>query len=405
MKDIPLKQLVIQAVEYLKRNNYSAHTINQHRTVWNSLVAYAKGKGVSAYTLDLGMNFIADHYGVGPSPKIPKFHVSVVRMIRMLHDIRQNGQAKKIYTCFSPVITRQHVQILKVYEQRQQERGLSNRTVARKTAVFNKLLLFLEGSGMTDLAQLKPSNVYAYLETLKYAESTRETILYGLRDIMRFLVTEGASEPKLAHIFPRISTHSKDPIPSVYSVDEITKILASVDRDSRVGKRDYAILLLAARLGMRAGDIHRLQISQIKWKQECIVFVQQKTNIPLVLPLLKDVKLALLDYLKNSRPTSDLPEVFLTTRAPYTNGSDREIYYRILNKYLKLANVAEKPVRKRGLHALRHSLASNLLAQHTPMPVITGILGHKQSDTTSQYLKVDLHQLRRLALEVPCEKR
>lgn len=406
MVDNLLNQLVVQAIAYLQSNEYSAHTIRHHASIWNSLVKYAMRKGVFTYSLKFGMTFITERYGVRLDSKKSKYHVSLVRSIQMLHDIHQTGNTQKRYTCFSSVITQRYIQLLKLFEQRQTEHGLSSRTVSSKVASFNNLLLFLERSEMMDISQLRPSDVYAYLETLKpLANSTRERILYVLRDALRLLVTEGLVDQKLASLFPRISTHSKDPIPSVYSADEITKILACVDRDSRIGKRDYAILLLAAQLGMRAGDIHRLKISQIKWNQDHIAFVQQKTNIPLVLPLLKDIKLALLDYLKNSRPISDLPEVFLTTKAPFTNGSDVEIYYRVLRKYLELAHIPEKPIRKRGLHTLRHSLASNLLARHTPMPIITGILGHQQSDTTSQYLKIDLNQLRRLALEVPYEKR
>lgn len=230
-------------------------------------------------------------------------------------------------------------------------------------------------------------------------------MLYDLRDSLRFLVAEGIGDPKLAHLFPVISVHTTNPVPSVYSAEEIGRILSCVQRDSDIGKRDHAILLLAARLGMRAGDIRRLRIDQIHWNQDRIEYVQQKTQNPLVLPLLKDVKLALLDYLKNGRPKSDLPQVFLTTKAPYTNGSEVDSYYRVLKKYAQRAGVEEKMGRKRGLHALRHSLASNLLTQNTPMPVITGILGHTGPDTTRKYLKIDLNHLRCIALEVPHEGR
>lgn len=406
MQQITLIQLVDQSIEYLKACEYSQHTIGHHSNVWNSLVKYSKEKNVQFYTLDFGMEFIATHYGVSLDSKLSNYHATLVRSIRMLNDIKKFGRAQKKYTRFSPKITSRYINIYELYAQRQKERGLSNGTVIYKTKVLNKLLLFLENSGMMDISQLKSSDVYRFLETLKsHADSSRETILYSLRDALRFLVAEGFSEQKLADLFPVISTHSKDPIPSVYSTDEITRILDSVDRESRVGKRDYAILLLAARLGMRAGDIHELRIDHIKWDKDCIEYIQQKTRTPIVLPLLKDVKLALLDYLKNSRPTSGLPNVFLTTNAPYTNGSDVEIYYRVLPKYLKLAQVEEKPVRKKGLHTLRHSLASNLLKKNTPMPVITGILGHKQSDTTNIYLKIDLDQLRLLALEVPLDGR
>jgi integrase len=406
MQKMTLTQLIDQSIQYLKACEYSDRTIEHYSNVWNSLLKYSKEKSVQYYTLDFGMEFIANHYGISFDSKLSQHHVALVRPIRALGDIKQHGHAMKQYAGFSPKITCYHFKIYELYEERLTERGLSSRTIAYKIRVLNNLLLYLENLGVTDISHLKPAHIFAYLETLKsHAGSTRETILYALRNILRFLASEGLSEQKLADLFPTISTHSKDPIPSVYSVDEIAKILNSVDTESRVGKRNYAVLLLAARLGMRAGDIHRLRIDQIKWSNDCIEYVQQKTNTPIVLPLLKDVKLALLDYLKNSRPISDLPQVFLTTKAPYTNGSEVDMYYHVMQKHLKLARVEEKPIRKKGLHALRHSLASNLLAKNTPMPVITGILGHKHSDTTSIYLKIDLNQLRLLALEVPHEGR
>jgi len=322
-----------------------------------------------------------------------------------LNDIQESGEAKRRYLSCSPTITTHYIKIYDLYEKQLKEHGFSSRTIAGKTSALNSLLLFLEASGVTNTLHMRPAHIFAYLETLEScANSTREAKLYALRNILRFLATEGLVDQKLADFFPTISTHSKDSIPSVYSIDEITRILNCVDTSTSVGKRDYAILLLAARLGMRAGDIHRLRIDQIKWSNDSIGYIQQKTNVRIVLPLLKDLKLALLDYLKNSRPVSDLPQVFLTTRAPHTNGG-ASMYYNVLQKYLRLAHVEEKPVRKKGLHALRHSLASNLLALNTPMPMITGILGHKQSDTTSHYLKIDLNHLRMLALEVPYAER
>ncbi len=405
MQNMTFAQLVDQSIQYLKTCEYSDRAIEQYSTVWNSLLKYSKKKGVQCYALDFGMEFIANHYGVNFNSKLSQHHVALVRAIRVLDDIKQLGQSKKQYTCFSPKITHHYFNIFNLYEEQLMRRGLSNGTITNNIRVLNNLLLFLENSGVTDISNLRPAHIFAYLETLKsYAGSTREAILYALRNALRFLVSKGLTDQKLADLFPAISTHSEDPIPSVYSTDEIAKILNSVETESRVGKRDYAVLLLAARLGMRAGDIHRLRIDQIKWSNDSIEYVQHKTNTPIVLPLLKDVKLALLDYLKNSRPVSDLPQVFLRTRAPYTNGGV-EMYYSVLQKHLRLANVKEKPVRKKGLHALRHSLASNLLAKNTPMPVITGILGHKQSDTTNLYLKIDLNQLRLLALEVPYAER
>lgn len=152
------------------------------------------------------------------------------------------------------------------------------------------------------------------------------------------------------------------------------------------------------RLGLRTIDIKHLKLDNLKWRDNRIELVQSKTSRTLNLPLLPDVGWAIIDYLKNGRPKVDSPYVFLRQLAPLEPFSDEDRLHQIVIKYMKLAKIPMAPQKKKGMHSLRHTLASRLLQENTPLSVISDILGHVSSDSTAVYLKVDVDMLREYAL-------
>lgn len=227
--------------------------------------------------------------------------------------------------------------------------------------------------------------------------------MFTLRDFLLFLHSEGYNKERLNNLFPVIFTNKSEKLPSCYSTDEINAILSQVDRKTEFGCRDYLVLLIAVQLGMRAGDIRRLKSNTIKWSRNTVEFVQKKTNRPLQLPLTEEFKYTFADYMKNSRPKVDEQHIFVRHRALFQPFAEDNTFYHIINKYMTLAGINLNN-RKHGLHSMRHSIASNLLKNHTPYQVITGILGHENASTTKLYLRIDIQQLRTVALEVPNEK-
>jgi integrase len=218
-----------------------------------------------------------------------------------------------------------------------------------------------------------------------------------------FLYSEGYVKEPLNDLFPVIFSNKSERLPSHYSTDEVRAILCQVDRNTAFGRRDYLVLLLAVQFAMRAGDIRQLRFENIKWSHNTIEFAQQKTNVPLQLPVTEEFKYALADYMKNSRPKVDNPHIFVRHRAPFQPFTDHNTFYHVLNKYMTLAGIKLNG-RKHGLHSMRHSTASNFLQNKTPYPVISGILGHENASTTKLYLRIDIQQLRTVALEVQNEK-
>ena len=403
-QNITLTELIAQATEHLYTLNYSKGTISHYRYTWNHLKKYATSKGISTYTLEFGMQFLSDHYNIDLNAKLSYFHVSLVRRIKVLEEFKNTSRFCLCHQKNPKEVPEQFVKIFKSYQNLQSDLHFTYRTVQYKSLKVRNFLIYLDSKGINNLGKLSVIDIYDYCSCLRdYSSLTKSGILFTLRDFLKFLYREGLIAKEVSDIFPVIVSNKFEVIPSFYTKSEINKLLACVDRQTKIGKRDYAVLILAIQLGMRAGDIKQLKLEHIRWNINQIEYIQQKTKNPVYLPLFENIKYALLDYLKNSRPNSVSANIFVRHRAPFMPFSDRNPFYEIINKYIAKAGI-ETAGKKHGLHSMRHSLASNLLSSNTPMPVITGILGHKNSNSTNLYLRIDIESLRSVALEVPNER-
>lgn len=399
-----IMELIEQASQHLHELNYSEGTKYHYFLVWRHFKKYANTKGIENFSLKVGEDFLSDYYGIEQNRKLSSSQVFKVRCIKILEEYRKHHSFQICHQAPGRQVPHQFRNIIGEYNKLQKELNLSNRTIQSKKTQIAHFLIYLDQNNVVNLNQCTPEVVLAYLETLsQYASATRSGILFTIRDFLAFLFSKGYTETPLNELFPVIFTNKLEKIPSYYSIEEIQKILKQVNRNTEFGRRDYIVLLLAVELGMRAGDIRNLKFKNIKWHLETIEFIQEKTNIPLRLPLIENLKYALIDYIKNSRPDTNEQHIFIRHRAPFTALTKGNVFFSIINKYLDAAGI-QTTNRKHGLHSMRHSMASNLLKGNTPFPVITGILGHENSNTTRSYLRIDIEQLRSVALEVPYER-
>lgn len=188
-------------------------------------------------------------------------------------------------------------------------------------------------------------------------------------------------------------------IPHAWETDDVKKLLASIDRNSAKGKRDYAILLLIVHLGLRVSDIRTMKLSSLNWNRKIITLSVRKTSRALELPLLDDIGWAIIDYLKNGRPQTVCDRLFVRHRAPFDSFGENASFYSELHRYMQVAGINPPVGVHCGLHSLRSTLARNMLEAKTPLPVISEVLGHSSINTTSIYLKIDLNGLRKCALD------
>jgi len=401
---ITLTELIARATEYLYTLNYSRGTISHYCNTWNLFKKYASSKGVLTFSLDLGMQFLSDYYGLNQDKKLPHFHVSLIRRIKALEEFKNT---KSFALCHQKNPRKAPVQfeeVFKSYQKFAYDMPLLPRTIESRSYRVINFLTYLDEKKINNLGKLSITHIYDYVKSLNnYSSATRSGILFTLRDFLKFLFKDNLVSKEISNAFPVIVSNKFEKVPSFYSKTEISKLLDCVDTKTKIGKRDYAILMLSISLGMRAGDIRKLGMENIRWEANKIEYIQEKTKNPACLPLTENIKFALLDYIKSSRPESLYTNIFVRHRAPFIPFAAKNPFYQVINKYLAKANI-KTAGKKHGLHCMRYSLACNLLSENTPIAVITGILGHKASDTTNMYLRIDTGMLRTVALEVPYER-
>ena len=259
---------------------------------------------------------------------------------------------------------------------------------------------FCEGCGATRPEQLDARSIGVFAEAVSHcAPQTRSAKLYVARDFTRFLARVGACGPEVAAAVPHIPGHKHSTVPSAYSTAEVSTMLESFPRSLRP-RRDRAMMLLASVLGMRAGDIKALRLSDIDWRAKTVSFVQRKTQVTNTLHMPEEVWLAVADYIRCERPDVDGDRVFVTACAPYHAIDSSHTFHRTVTRAFADAGV-ETAGKHHGMHSLRHSAASNMPPGGTPYPTISSVLGHSSANVTKRYLSIDVESLRPLALEVP----
>ena len=219
-----------------------------------------------------------------------------------------------------------------------------------------------------------------------------------LKKLLEYLYNKKYTSENLVGCIPKAKYLRTKELPSVYTNEEVLKIMNFIDRNSDIGKRDYAMISLAVFLGLRSTDIVNLRFENIDWQNNEISFTMSKTGKDITLPLLPEIGNAILDYLQNSRRKSELKQIFITDKGPCLQLSTSSVYSS-LKKYISLAKI-EVNGRKIGPHSLRHSLATRMLKEGQPLPVISETLGHSDTNVTTVYTTIDFDSLRDCALEV-----
>lgn len=282
------------------------------------------------------------------------------------------------------------------------DRGNAVATVAAKDKAASKFLAYLDEVGAGDLAVLGVRDLSGFL--IRQRHLRRKTVA-GMRsclaDFLLFSAATGRAPEGLADRLPPHRHVRHESEPHLWTAGEIRRLLAAIDRESATGKRDYAMILATARLGLRISDLRNMELSDIDWRAKRITIVQHKTGRPLTLPLLDDVGWAIIDYVRAGRPDTDCSKVFVKHRHPFgTFGAASSIATR-LSRHAARAGIAIPPGQSRGMHSLRSALAVAMIAGDTPIPVVSAVLGHASSDTTQgYYLRFDTERLRCCALDV-----
>lgn len=381
---LPVADLIRATKEELLRASYTELTLIGIERVWRKLQHYMNERGIDFFNREIGEAFLKSYYSINLAHPASSIDRVRKRALDLLSDYQNHQRIlirrKRMYYQFAP----QFEKVLDDFVQFRKDAGLSSRTIESTVIYLERFSTFLNDQGVGKIADVESAQVVDFFQHLglKYSIPTEYCTASVMRSLFHYLYQVNQITTDLAWTVPKIRCDKTSKIPSAYSQDEIQKLLATIDRGNPKGKRDYAMLLIAIRLGMRAADICNLIFDHLKWETNSIEFEQQKTGKRMTLPLLGEVGEAIIDYLKYGRPPVKNNVIFLRHSAPI-EPMKAPTLHSIVTRYMNKAKISIPAGKKHGPHALRHSLASSLLNQNTPMPVISEVLGHSDRKSTS----------------------
>ena len=280
-----------------------------------------------------------------------------------------------------------------------QERGLKQVTIDNYLSIAGRFLSDQFGTGPIVLNGLHPNDIVRFIlrNTETISAKRAQLIVCSLRSFFRFLYQRGETANDLSPSALTVANWRLSELPKFLEPEQVECLLQSCNQDTLIGQRDYVILLLLARLGLRAGDVVHMTLDDIDWEVGELI-VRGKSHRQERLPLPQDVGEALVRHLSHGRPRCSSRRVFIRIKAPHKGFSSSVAICNIVRRALVRAKL--KPAFK-GSHLLRHSLATQMLRGGASLAEIGEILRHQRLNTTQIYAKVDLAALRALAQPWP----
>lgn len=395
-----LEELACAADTELRRIGYPESYMKRHRQCVSRFLDYAGKKQATHFTETLGEEFLSDQFGYPQEyqeGRLKDYVQRHVRAVRILGDYQQFGIIKRSSCRVKLNYPDQYHQVIGSFRAHEINSDRAATTAHNKARDIGLFLCYMITRNVFEVRRIEAHHIHSYLHTL--AGCTNATVrarTTSIRHFLQYLYKQKLIEDDLSRHIPKVRTIYTKNLPQIWEKSEVERLLAAVERSNPCGKRDYAILLMITRLGLRRSDVESMTLDAIDWTNSTISLIQRKTGGPLVLPLPPDVGEAIIDYLKYARPDNGCPYLFLKMRAPYNQNISMG---NIMNKYVVKACL-DIGGRAHGLHTLRHTLASRLLEDKVPISTISAILGHNNICSTQDYLHIDIGELRRCSLEL-----
>jgi len=403
MKKIELKKLIDHVMNALRDLGLSKSTLKSYRySAFSSINKFFKQKGRHLYSKKITGAFCKNIEVRLKNNEISSRHYRKLRKAVNLLDeyvttgtlrwkTRDNRSSIKLNNYFTS--------ILSDYEKNVRKR-LASGTVKGLKSYALQFLKFLDDNGHIKFERISASVVRSFLlHTSSSHRGSMGNVLFSMNTLFHYLNENGITEFKVEAVLQKAARPRKKVLPC-FSHEEVESILAQVDTNTAEGKRNYAIIYLASHTGLRMADIANLKLTDVDWRKNEINIIQTKTGQPLIIPLEIDVGNAIADYVLKGRPSTDSSYVFTRTVAPYKKLKNRGIGRNILRKYLDSAGIVHLPWDGKGFHALRRSMATWMLEADVPLSVISQVLGHRNQDSTKQYLSLHYSMLAKCALNL-----
>ena len=380
----------------MQKKGYSPLSIRGLENVWDALLHYASTIPETAFDENFREGFLQAEYGFRMDLEYTMYRAS--RALELLKNYIDFGVVTGVPKKQRQEFSNGYRSLITAFADKEARRGLAEGSMKSLWSRLYRLHLFFLDKGADTFSMVTRDMINDFIKYLApYSTTYVSENLRMLRRLCLYAYQNDYHAEDLSGCIPFVKNIRQQRLPAVFTEDEIEKILSSFDRENPMGKRNYAIFLLAARMGLRSCDIKALEFSFINWTEKTLDFTQKKTKKYLTLPLPDDVGWAIIDYLKNGRPISDSKYVFIQHKPPYGQYTDLR---NVLVKQMRKAGI-ETPANKRiGMHCFRHSLATTMLENGVSLPVISQTLGHADIASTEVYLRINVSQLKLCALEV-----
>lgn len=390
IRKLSFGDLLDELIQYLEGKSYNQLTLINYRRIIRKIEPFMIEHGIDAYTPEIGMQYyeiylIKNELGISRQK-------AILTAIRRLNDFYSGIEYRIQQEHEINLLPSNYEHMLGIFAEECAEAGNKDTTIESKKQFARNFLRECITLGCSDIQSLNPSCVTRACLVIENKDGWAV-----IRAFLKFLSISGTTVVDFSTLVP----HYRRPIniPVTYSEEEILRFERAINRTSDFGKRNYAMLLLATRLGMRSGDIAKLSLDELDFEHEAICLIQQKNGEMLHLPMLLEVRKALTDYINNARPIVASNTVFLRHNAPY-QGITTSVLRFETSKYFGLAgiDISEK---KHGTHTFRSSLASSMVNDDVPYEAVRSILGHSDPDAIKHYAKLDIEKLRECSIEVP----
>lgn len=389
-----IEELISGATENLYMEKYSDRRIKSITYTWKCFHAYCKEKGYTTFLPEYKSEYIKALAERNPSFKEATLKIKSAHL-QMLNLFDERGAWKKSTLHPLPELSDEFKRFLEEQDKYLVKTMHSEYSCKTIREQVYRILLYFQKKGITKLSEITNAEISSYILTLKgHAKSTINGEISRLRVFLRTAYLLEYTKEDLSQCVPQYKLGQAQSFVKIWSSEEINKVLDSVDQSSPTGKRDAAVITIAAELGVRSRDICNLQLSDIDWDNCCISFIQSKTTKANILPLSQKVGDAIINYLK-VRPETDSEYLFVS--AVYPHGKMKSFGTKF-ERYVRRSGVTIPPKAHHGLHSLRATVATKLLDADVSPDVIYPFLGHSDRETLNHYLRLDIEKLRSCAL-------
>jgi len=388
-----VEDVIRDTMTALERQGYNKNGSRKYNTVYRALAQFSHRHFGGEYTHEVGETFIQFLRERIPPLSKEFFRTYAVAVERANHFLEGDDNwypRKKPLEYEVSAYTKE----VAMYEEYLRNGGKTKSDVRSRMHVVGRFLSYVDNAGIAALSEITAQNIYGAFQAASDKGGFRKAVGAFLRYAYRHMLTVH----DLSILVPTVSRHI--PVPTVYTPDEVEQIIEASSKSKVCGRRNRAIVLLAARLGLRSCDIANLRFENIVYERQTLELIQVKTGVVIMLPLLPEICDAIKDYIDNERQKSDNDQVFLRAAPPYDEAIQGRTVYVLVSRIIGTSGVEPKG-RKRGAHALRSSLATALLNEGNDHYAIQEALGQKSPNAVKSYVKTDVENLRSCALPVP----